>query len=198
VPLIYEPPPKQGALRQGEIVADVWEHRPLVPAASLGEGETAEVRPLVHSLAIVMTADCDLENDYAERFSSGRPTGPQQLLERDYEEPVLVPYVLMCDLQREDQIKGQVAGSEIMRRVRSNQDERYHKLAEAPYRNGAWLGSTPDLYTDFKKTFALPTEQVCQAVASNGIRRIALVPHTYIHDLMHRFYGYLSRGGVPG
>ena len=103
----------------------------------------------------------------------------------------------MCDLYREEQIRGRVGGGDIWKRVRKNQDERYHKLPEAPYRDGASFGNIPDLYMDFKKTFALPTEQLCQAIASNGVRRIALVPHTYIHDLMHRFYGFLARVGVP-
>ena len=93
---------------------------------------------------------------------------------------------------------GRTPRGELWRRIRQNQDERYHKLDASPYRIAPWFGILPDFYIDFKKTFALPTEQVYSALGAGYIRRVATVPHTYIHHLMQRFFGFLSRVGVPG
>ncbi len=144
-----------------------------------------------------MTADCDLEQDFAVRFSPERPADASKLLNRDYEAPHLTPYVLLCNLYAEERIRGRVAGSDVWRRMKNNQDERYHKLDSAPFRTGLWFGKFPDLYLDFKKTLALPTEQLCNGLGSHSVRRVALVPHTYIHDLIHRFFGFLARVGLP-
>jgi hypothetical protein len=29
------------------------------------------------------------------------------------------------------------------------------------------------------------------------VQRVAIMPPIYMHDLMHRFYGFLSRVGLP-
>ena len=144
-----------------------------------------------------MTADCDLEHNYDARFALDRPNDRNTLLKRDYAALSLVPYVQLCGLYTESEIRDRTPGGDVRRRIRANQDERYHKLAAASYSVAPWFGTLPDLYIDCKKVLALPTEQLCSALDSGNIRRIALVPHTYIHDIIHRFYGFLSRVGVP-
>lgn len=163
----------------------------------LEEGAEVDIESLEHPLVIVLTADCDLEHDSDARFAPDRPADGNALMMRDYGHPSLTPYVQMCDLYMEGEIRGRAPDRHIWRRMKQNQDERYHKLNAAPYAGMPWFGNIPILYFDFKKTFALPTDQVCVALQSGGIGRIALVPHTYLHDVMHRFFGFLGRVGVP-
>ncbi|MDP2673713.1 MAG: hypothetical protein Q8Q00_02265 [Dehalococcoidia bacterium] len=182
MPLIYEPPPNSGPLRQGEILADIYEHRPLYPAAALAEDSTIEFRSYYHRLAIVMTPDCDLEWDCQARSET------DEAEESDH--PQLLPHVLLCDVYGTSEIRQRVAGSDVWKRIQQNQDERYHHLSASPI----WL---PDIYMDFKKTLALATENLYSGMTSGGIRRVAVVPPLYLQDLTHRFYGFLSRVALP-
>ncbi len=155
-----------------------------------------DIIPLRHPLVVVLTADCDLEHDSSAR-SQDRPDDARELIRREYETPALIPYVLLCDAFLEGQIRGRAGASDLWRRIKQNQDERYHRLAAAPYGFAPWFGKLPDLYLDFKKMLALPTEQLYDGVTTGGIRRVAAVPPVYVHRLMHRFFGFLSRVGVP-
>lgn len=142
-----------------------------------------------------MTADCDLEQDFYARFSDRRPATVSDVVRRDYSDPPLVPYLLLCDMYEETEIRTRMPpGSAAWRRIGKNQDERYHHFEAAGY---GGRRSLPDLYLDFKKTFALPADNVYSGVDSGAVTRVAIVPPIYIHDLMHRFYGFLSRVGLP-
>ena len=195
MPLEYEPSPSSGPLSQGEILAEVWEHRSLSAASSVGEEQGTEIESLLHPRVIVMTADCDLEQDFNTRFSSERPSESSDIVRHDYRHPALLPHILLCDMYEEQDIRTRLPmGSEVWRRIRQNQNERYHHL------HGVSQGGReipPDLYLDFKKAFALPTESVYMAVQADAVARMGIMPPIYIHDLMHRFYGFLSRVGLP-
>lgn len=49
---------------------------------------------------------------------------------------------------------------------------------------------------DFKKYLALPTEAIYDGISRRTVTRTALIGQGYVHDLMHRFYSFLSRVGV--
>jgi hypothetical protein len=191
LPLLYELPASSGELRQGELLQNIWEFRPTVPATKHDPSPPVAFQVITHSKMIVMTADCDLVQDHATRF-------PQAWHAIEGEaDPKLLPQILMCDLFTEDEIHSQMPGSDVWKRVKKNQDERYHCLAAADVGTPA-VNSLPALYMDFKKAIGLPTTAIYQGLAvPHGISRIAVVPPTYIHDLIHRFFGFLSRVGVP-
>jgi hypothetical protein len=103
----------------------------------------------------------------------------------------------MCDLFTEDEIHAQMPGSDIWKRVKKNQDERYRCLPIADIGIPS-IKVLPTSYMDFKKTIGLPTFAVYQGIAaSEGISRVAVVPPVYLHQLIHRFFGFLSRIGLP-
>lgn len=190
MPFIYDESPLWGPLRQGEILVDVWEHVADLSSRRVAAGEPARVHPIHHELMIVMNAECDLLWDAMARFQRTEPPLPAGQEDRS-----LVPYLLACDLYREEQVRGQIGGSDIWRRVRQNQDERYHRLTAAEIGRPS-VGQLPDLYMDFKKVRALPTANVYTAIVPGGIVRKAVVPPVYLHDLMHRFFGFLSRVAI--
>jgi hypothetical protein len=87
-------------------------------------------------------------------------------------------------------------GSENWKRIRQNQDERFHQLAGAPI-NGPQAASLPPLFLDFKKTFTVPTSALYSAIQAQGVERVALIPPVFLQDLMHRYFGFHSRVGLP-
>jgi hypothetical protein len=184
VPLVYQPPPEGGALRQGEILANLWIHTVLITTEAMGP---LEISSRHHPLVIVLTADCDLEQDFNARFGD---TGA------DESDPHLVPYVQMCDLYAQQTIRPTFSGSDLWKRARQNQDERYHHL-EVPEGPPPWTEELSDLFLDFKKALGVPTGSVYQGLTAGAIRRAAVVPPIYLHDILHRFYGFLSRVGLP-
>lgn len=59
------------------------------------------------------------------------------------------------------------------------------------------IGELPALVADFKKFLAFSVPGLYLAIQAGHIDRVALVPPVYVHDLMHRFFGFLSRVGLP-
>lgn len=197
VPFRFHEPPDDGPVRQGEILRNVWEHRVDHSAGELPEhGEPPQIRSVQHPLVVVMNADCDLNWDYRERVADEEEgeepdPGTPALEKRKY-----VPYVLVCDAYRRDALRPHIPGSDIFRRIDRNQDERYGKIF------GAQIGEDgdeelPDLYLDFKKTFAVHTPHLYEAIDEGEVDRVALLPPVYVHYQIHRFYSFHSRVGIP-
>ena len=203
MPLVYEPPPTSGSLRQGEILSGVWEHRPRHPAIELDEDFELPVKSYKYPWLIVMTADCDLNWDYEAREKERK--NENEVLSEDGEEPrdietivpSIVPHILLCRAFEAEEIRHREGmNSGVWKRITKGQDERYHSLITSTT-EGNHFKNPPDLYIDFKKSLSLPTDLVYEGLEPGTIGRAALIPPLYIHDLMHRFYSFLSRVGVP-
>lgn len=202
--LVYREPPSSGPLIQGEILADIWEYRPVRGAVQIPADEPAEVQPISHQLVIVMSPLCDLEWDYQARFGEATAVAVTDASSEASEPPPvervhprLIPHVLLCEVYQETDIRDRPSlNANLWNRITQNQDERYHHLEPGPVGEPS-VRDLPDLYLDFKKAFALPTEALYMGLDAGSARRVAVVPPVYIHDLMHRFYGFLSRVGIP-
>jgi hypothetical protein len=194
VTLVYLSPPDGGELRQGEILADVREFwLPVLPDAQ----DQAAYLTVQHPLVILLTADCDLLQDFNTRFPNDEAR--ERLTHADVPtgDLHLVRYVLACDLYLEGNVKEQgVLEGRGIKRVQGNQDERFHYLPAAGFGQEGDGGGLDDLYMDFKRTIALPTHHLYLDIRDSVALRRALVPPVYIHDIMHRFYGFLSRVAV--
>ena len=187
MPLCYHPAPASGYLRQGEVLVGVVEHRADLPVGP-AEGEVGVIA-VEHPLVVVMTNECDLLHDRQAR-DGGAATAANSL-----------QHVLLCDGYRVGdrvELRGRLAlpGGDIAKRVEGNQDERYHCFA-GDSGQGAPTHVSPFFVIDFRRHFAVPTEQLYQGVTAGLVQRLAVVPPIHLHDLIHRFYGYLSRVAVP-
>lgn len=135
---------------------------------------------MLHPLAIVLTAVCDLEQDYNARFL--------EEAEPSENDPRLVAYVLLCDLFNENEIRSRIPpGSQFFKRVRQNQDARYHCLLEAEIRGRS--RGLADRFLDFKAAFALPTAALYQGdtrVLDFARRRVAADLHPRLHASLLR------------
>lgn len=189
--MVYESPSEDGWLRQGEILDGLWEHRVSV---ATGTSDSMPIQSISHARVVVLTADCDLEWDYKARQQYD-PNGDGGL-EAIESASATIPWVVLCDLHLTEDMRQRVAGSDIWKRVVRNQDERYHILPAAQIGEPS-VGELPSLVMDFKKAFSIPTSAIYQAIEGGEAKRIAIVPPIFVHDLMHRFFGFLSRVGTP-
>lgn len=197
MPFKYDAPPEVGALRQGELLGEIWEYRPEHPPIALPQDTSIQYRAVHHPLMMVMNPDCDLEWDFRSRFPDESAQSTYTPAPEASKPNILISHVLLCDVYEKGNIIDRVSpGRDIWKRIEQNQDERYHHFRPAPIGDSS-TNELLDLYLDFKKVFGLPTESLYEGLRANAVKRIALVPPTYIHDLTHRFYGFLSRVGLP-
>jgi hypothetical protein len=138
---------------------------------------------------IVLSQVCDLLHDWEKR--QGQSEQPSEL------SPAVMPHLLLCDLYDKDALKSihNELTKSLFDRIEKNQIERFHYLA------GASVGDSdselPGLYLDFKKVYGFPTSNLYAGIAASGIGRVAVVPPIYLHHLVHRFFAFQSRVGIP-
>jgi hypothetical protein len=188
VPFKYESP-STGYLRQGEILRDVVEHRDECPSLGTDENHIHSIQPRSHPLMIVLSQVCDLLQDWHSREGKSGPP--------DESSSAVMPHLLLCDLFDKDGLR--IVHNELtvklFERIEKNQNERFHYFAPAPIEGSDT--SLPGLYLDFKKVYGFPTHNLYAGITATGIGRVALVPPIHLHDLIHRFFGFQSRVGVP-
>jgi len=197
VAFLYEPPPGSGEMRQGEIISGVFELQPRRAPIAISEGDEVTVEPIIHHRMMVMTADCDLLQDFGARQSNKNSVGDlgiEQLISN------LLPAILLCDLYIQEELQSRVApGTDIWKRIAGNSDERYHHL-DASQISGVSGEGLPHLFMDFKKILAISGHWLYQGLEAPNdakIERIAIVPPIYLQRLMHRFFSFQSRIGNP-
>ena len=141
-----------------------------------------------------MTNACDLLWDYEVRQNT--PDEEKQLEDWERKYHRISPHVLVCEAYEESEIKGlHQLTARRLERIRKNQEERLHCL---PVPSSSNTGdSLPPLYLDFKKAFSLATQSVYDGMETNEIQRVAVLAGEHRYDLMHRFYSFLGRIGVP-
>lgn len=200
MPFAYDLPSIGGPLRQGELLGGVYEHRPSIPPVEHAAGGDAKLVPTKHGRLVVLSPECDLLQDYRlrEQIASDKPP-----TETDVEsDPTIIPHVLLCGAFEESEIKSResvVTGkkliqSDIFRRIKQNQDLRYHYFPDAKIGADSQL---PALILDFKRILSLVTATIYDGIKTDGLERIAVVPAPFVHDLVQRFFAFQSRIGVP-
>jgi hypothetical protein len=130
-----------------------------------------------------VSQNCDIEQDYKARSGEIR-------------EDKLLTHFLLCSLFTQGEVKSRSnLGSDLWKRIRQNQDERYHYLGEAPVRSTE--NRLPELIADFKSTFSAPVEFVYWLVSTGQTARKGGLLSPYLEDFMHRLYTFLGRVATP-
>jgi hypothetical protein len=190
--LVYEPP-SDGPIRQAELLKSVAEFQPI---SKPNGDDDLEIRKVDHPLAVVISQDCDLEQDFDLRFpADGEP------VERDAADMShrSISHVILCDAYPEAELIRRLPdgfGSKDKRKIQQNQNERYHKLDAAPIA-GDESKEVEELFFDFRRFFAIPSADIYDQLAAGTMERIACVPAYYLHDLSQRFFSYQSRVAIP-
>jgi len=171
-------------LKQGEIINNLVELKLQIPKETTIEaiGEP-KFDPIGHPYVIVVSQGCDLEQDYKARLGA-------------VADDKLLTHVLVCALFTQDELRNRnKIKSDLWKRVRQNQDERYHYLIEAPIKDAE--NNLPELIADFKTNFSLPTEFVYWLISTKQVTREGALCSPYLEDFMHRLYSFLGRVATP-
>ena len=190
----YDEPVAGGPLRQGEILENVWELKSRDPASEPEPDAAPNVEPIHPPLSIVISPACDLDQDHKVRFPEDHESAPTPTEFESRHETV--PYVSINTLYDEAEIRSaRNLSSDLWKRVRQNDNQRYHRLSPGPI---GTIGSIDEpLYLDFRKTIAIPTDGLYTAITSGKVRRIAVLLPLYAQDMSQRYHAYLSRVGLP-
>jgi hypothetical protein len=182
--MAYLASPQGLALRQGDILGNV-------KAFSI-KGFNNHGEPfgdlVTHRYTIVVTQDCDLEQDHGARFpKDGEDVFPDKLLFG----------VLLCGVYNEDDVKAGIHRPQAMKfgrrewkPVEHNKEPRYQYLGSVPSTNCK-------LVADFKDFMMVPCTFLYDELHAGNVQRVAEMNTPYKEHLLQRFAGYLMRVGLP-
>jgi len=175
-------------LRQGEILSGVIHRRRSL--RSLLPDVKPEIAEAEHPYAILLSQDCDLENDFKYRTEANA----EQLDDRSDK---ILPSVLFCEVVTVDELVGSVPkGKDIWKRIIQNKDERYQVLEEVRPTEYALETGIPALGIDFKRYFSIPTDELYVQLKMGANRRSRL-NNPFLEGFCSRFAHYLSRVALP-
>lgn len=184
---VYRPSTADGRVYQGEILQNVIQIKPSIESIQNNEEGVLEVFPMPHELVIVMSQDCDLEQDYKRRQAGEVGTLSNVLLCDAYPAEIL-----RANVHAQDQL----GSKDWKKRIAQNQNERFHYLQKVePGLDLQGQGLTA-IALDFKIYFTIPTDEL-YARLPLGIRRKCILTSPYVEHLAHRFFKFQSRVALP-
>jgi hypothetical protein len=170
-------------LYQGEILGEMIQVRQ--SAKTIGGDKPPQLDEIVHPFAIVMTQDCDLEQDFNIR-------------KNNVEGQSLLANVLFCEAMATADLKARVPpGKDIWKRVIQNKDERYQCIESIPPDQDLVGAGIPSLGCDFKRYFTAPAEEVYLRIELGQISRRSRLVTPYAEHLLSRFCFFQSRVPLP-
>lgn len=174
------------SLRQCEILSNVVRARML--PETLGQVEPPAFKDRVSQYAVVLTQDCDLEQDYSDRFPAPVEGSAK-----------LIQSVLLCEVVPAVALFGQVKklGSKAWDRVRQNNDVRYHFLESVDAGCDTGNEGLEELAIDFKQYFSVPTDELYRRIELEEARRRTVLASPYLEHLSVRFAHFLCRIALP-
>ena len=180
------------ALRQGEVLANVLELQPRLESMSGLEADTTyEANPIEHPYAIIVSQDCDLEQDFSFRY---RKKGNQR-----HE----LPSVILCQAEDIDEFissdlyRSLFSSSTFEGNFKKNNEFRYHFLQEVPSELSATNARVPELGIDFKRYFGMPTAEIYHRIRFGQTQRSTILESPYRDHFSQRFYNFNNRIALP-
>lgn len=169
-------------LRQGEVLSGL--HRSTLSIEALAKGEIVVSRTIL-DFAIIVTQDCDLDQDARKRQEGQGSDSP--LLD-----------VLLLEAFPVETFRSRLTpGSETWKRVKQNKNERYHVLECAPAEIDPTGIELPHLGLDFKRYFSMPVEELYFRVKEGTAQRRARLRTPYVEHLALRFAFFSCRVALP-
>ena len=172
------------AIRQADILSELVLARRLVADRNTFE-------EYVFPLAIVLTQNCDLAQDHRVRFAE-----PPKL-----DSDKLIPSVLLAEVHTATDTLSRIAGGRRKEwdrlNIQANANPRFHFLQSVPADEDRLRHGLPELVVDFKRYFAVATEQLYLRISDGETNRQCVLVSPYLEHLAQRFVAYLSRVGLP-
>jgi hypothetical protein len=186
-PLAYVPIKGGDRLHQGEVVSNIVERLVRFMQRTAG-GDEFGFDEVMHPFAVILTQDCDLEQDAKARGTDEMDEAKRR--------NALLSSVLLVVASTFDNATG-LGGSDIKRRAKQNKDERYQFLSAVPSGLDAGGQGIPGLLLDFKRFFTYPTEQLLSAICRGETIRRTRLATPYAEHLSGRFAYFVQRIGLP-
>lgn len=186
---VYAASSARGPLRQGEIISNLIQVK--LRPDSIGSTDGYRGLEILHPLAIIVTQDCDLEQDFKARF--GGKAGEHRLL----------PNILFCEVHTaQDMVFGErnrelLKSSTVRQNFANNKDERYHFLQKISSREDRLKEGLPELAIEFKRYFTIPTDEVYYRIKIQSARRRCRLKSPYLEHFSVRFHYYHYRIALP-
>ena len=183
---IHEIAAADGPLRQGEILSNVM--LPQAVRVANDDPDDRAVDLIRREWAVVVSQDCDLDLDYKARF----PADGVAIAEDKKLAQVLLLWANTATAAR-----GLIRGSDQWKRIRQNNDVRYHVLQDAEPAVDAAGEGVPALTIDFKQYFTVATDELYLQLQRGESRRRCRLSSPYLEHLSTRFAYYLARVAIP-
>ena len=182
---IYLPSPSEGPFRQGEIISGLVQAR--LHPDSVESSAPPLVNLVTHPFAVIVSQDCDLEQDYKARNGLD-----------DVKADKILPSILFCEVNTAEDIcsSGGVTGSSNRSQFSINKLERYQYLQKVDRSEDALHEGLPELGIDFKRYFTIPADEVYKRIATTAKRRCYMNP-PYLEHLSSRFCYFQMRIALP-
>lgn len=201
------PSAPNSSLYAGELLSGL-EVLSAIPS-TLANPEVA-VSQITYPYAMVVSQDCDLAwDDRAREFLKAPPPAASGQARSEWNEEErkfrskLMDSVLFCVADEPDVVRAvSTLNKNEWQKARSNQFQRYHLLRSAEAELDGQREGFPELALDFKRYFALSTEElaarVVLAVGEAGrTSRRARLATPFREDVIARFYNYQARVALP-
>jgi hypothetical protein len=169
-------------LAQGEIISNLV--HTYLDVSSLGKSEIRIVEQ-IHPLSIILSQGCELEQDYRSR--SGEKIGADKR----------IPCVLFCEVIHASDFRGMSSSTQMLNRMSQNNDERYHFFQSIATEVDAEGEGLPELGVDFKRLFAIRTDELYWRLDAREARRRCALQSPYLEHFCRRFANFLSRVALP-
>lgn len=185
----------EGPLRQGEILSNVMLLSP-EPGTPLSSQEAIKTIVTTHEFAIILSQDCDLDQDYRrrEKIATEDNNSPEAETLRNK----LLGHVLLCGVElAANQKASNTEGSTIWKRIVKNNDFRFHYLQEIESSSDSLEKGIGAVIVSFHRYFTVPTEDLLARIKTSETRRRSFMTSPYFEHLSDRFSHYLARIGLP-
>lgn len=180
------------ALRQGEILTNVIELQVrLESIGGVNSDSVYEANPIEHLFAIIVSQDCDLEQDFNYRYGSKGNVRNE------------LPSVLLCQAEEVDEFvksamyRGLFNSRTFTGNFKNNNEFRYHFIQEIPTNLSAVDRRVPELGIDFKRYFSMPTAEIYHRIKFDETQRCSVLESPYRDHFSQRFFNFNSRVALP-
>lgn len=167
-------------LSQGEILSNIIHTH--IDLFTLGQPQQL-MNLKIHPFAIILTQACDLEQDYRAR---------RTIVSADK----MIPTILFCELETAEALRRMVQAN-VWDRIKRNLDEPYHFFQMVNQELDLQGEGLPELGTDFKRVFAIPTDEVYHRIQCGEAKRRCHLQSPYLEHFCRRFANFLSRVALP-
>lgn len=199
---IYQRSSRVSPLRQCEIISNLIEVRLASSNPKIRQGPRIDVRR--HQFAMVVSQDCDLEQDYKVRNSK----------ESTVSEDKKLPSILFCELiDVATLVSRSGIGSKDWKSIQQNKNERYQFLEKVPLECDAMKTGIGEMAMDFKRYFTVPADDTYSQLSNirwhkhlglvdenarmNKAHRRCIMFSPYLEQVSTRFSYFQSRIALP-